>query len=121
MPDIEKITNIKKLLDMNGGRNSYEKTVLQTIDAIQHLIPDFTGTLEQYEMDEIIEDIYQTIIPIYDKNFTNDEILGIIEFYCSDIGQVYLSKMNIVTMESMLIGRKHGEIVYKKLSKKSDN
>lgn len=121
MPDTEKIINIKKLLDMNGGRASYEKTVLQTIDAIQHLVPDFTGELKQEEMDEIIDDIYQTIIPIYDKHFTNEEILGIIDFYCSDLGKVYLSKMNVVTMECMMIGRKHGEIVYNKLSKKGDS
>lgn len=121
MSDTEKINNIKKLLDMNGGRISYEKTVLQIIDAIKHLIPDFTGKLRQDEMDDIIDDIYETVIPIYDKYFTNDEILGIIDFYNSDLGKIYLSKMGAVTMESMLIGQKHGEIVYNKLTKKSDN
>lgn len=114
-----KINNIKKLLDLNGGRSSYEDSIIQTIEAINHLIPNFNGELKKEDFNEIMDDIYKTIIPIYDENFTNEEILGIIEFFQTDIGKVYLAKMGRVAMESMQIGKKHGELIYNKLMEKS--
>jgi len=117
----EKINNIKKLLDINGGRSAYEHTVAQTIEAIHHIVPNFNGVLLPEEMDEIINDIYQTVIPIYDRNFTNEQIIELIQFFETDIGKIYLSKMGIVAMESMQVGKKHGEIIYNILNKKSNN
>jgi hypothetical protein len=112
----EKIKNIKILLELNGGTNSYEKSALAIIDGIKHLIPNFKE--ENFNPDvlkEIIDDIQSQIIPIYDKHLTEEEILGIIEFYKTPIGKSYLSKMGIIAMESMQIGNKYGELIYNKL------
>ena len=109
----EKIKNIKILLELNGGTKSYENSTITVINAIKHLIPNFKE--ENVDIEDIIGDIENEIVPIYDKYFTNDEILGIIEFYKTDLGKTYLSKMGIVAMESMQVGNKYGEIIYNKL------
>ena len=111
-----KIDNIKILLDLNGGNKSYESSILQLIKSIKHLIPNYKEEkLTSEYLKDIIGDIQEQIIPIYDKYFTEEEILGIIDFYKTPIGKVYLSKMGIVALESMEIGHRYGEIVYERL------
>lgn len=109
-----KIDNIKTLFDINGGIKSYENSILNIIDAVKHLIPNYKE-LEQDDLTNLTNEILNEIIPVYDKYFTDEEILGIIEFYKTDIGKAYLNKMGIVTMECMQISNKMGEIIYKKL------
>jgi len=112
----EKIKNIKILLELNGGTKSTENTAISIIDSIKHLIPDFKmNNVKPEDLKDIVEKIQEETIPIYDKYFTNEEILGFIDFYKTPIGQVYLSKMGVVAMESMKVGSKYGEIVYKRL------
>jgi hypothetical protein len=67
------------------------------------------------ELEDIIQNIEDQIIPIYDKHFTNEELVGFIEFFKTDVGRVYLNKMGIVALETMQIGNKYGELVYNKL------
>ena len=112
----DKIENIKELMELNGGKKSYENSIMGIIDSIKHLVPNYEdGKFKSEDLNDIIEDIYAQVIPIYDKNFTNEEIVGIIEFFKTPIGKSYLSKMGAVALESMHIGNKHGEIVYNKL------
>jgi hypothetical protein len=112
----EKIKNIKILLNLNGGTKSYEDSAKRVINAVKHLIPNYKDENFKPEyLEEILEDIQNQIIPIYDKYFTNEEIIGIIEFYNTLIGQAYLSKMGIVALESMQVGNKYGELIYNKL------
>jgi hypothetical protein len=121
---IDKIENIKKLLELNGGTKSYEDSAFTIIDAVKHLVPNFKQeNFKEKDLRGIVDDIQSQIIPIYDKHFTNEEILGIIEFYKTPIGQTYLIKMGVVAMESMQIGNKYGEMIYNKLielNEKSD-
>lgn len=112
----EKIKNIKTLLEVNGGSKANEKMAKDIIDSIKHLVPNFNDeNVKPDDIKDIVEKIQDETIPIYDKYFTNEEILEIIEFYKTPIGKVYLSKMGIVTLESMKVASKYGEIIYKRL------
>jgi len=119
-----KIQNIRNLLEINGGTKSNENAAISIIESIKHLIPNLNvDEVKPEDIKDIIDDIQNETIPIYDKYFTNQEILDIIEFYKTPIGKVYLNKMGTVAMETMKIGSKYGEIVYKRLieiSKKND-
>lgn len=111
-----KRNNIKTLLELNGGTKTTENNAIMIIDSIKHLIPDFKmENVKPDDIKDIVETIQEETIPIYDKYFSNDEILGIIEFYRTPIGKSYLSKMGSVAMETMQVGSKYGEIVYKRL------
>lgn len=112
----EKIQNIKTLLEINGGSKANEKTAISIIDSIKHLIPNFNANnVKPEDLKDIVDDIQNETIPIYDKYFTNDEILQIIEFYKTPIGLIYLNRMGAVAMESMSVASKYGEIIYKRL------
>jgi hypothetical protein len=113
---MDKIENIRTLLKLNGGEKSNENSAKAIISAMAHLVPDFKQEkVNPDNIKDIIEEIQKQIIPIYDKYFSNEEILGIIEFYKTPIGQAYLSKMGNITTESIEVGSKYGEIIYDKL------
>ena len=122
---MDKIKNIKTLLELNGGTKATEDSVISIIGAIKHLVPDFSpDNLTREELGKIIEDVLNEIIPVYDKAFNNEEILGIIEFYKTPFGKSYLTKMGKVAYECMQIGNTYGELIYEKLTelnKKDDN
>jgi len=118
----DKINNIKILLELNGGTKNTEKTALIIIDSVKHLIPNFDmDKIKPDDIKDIVEKIQEETIPIYDKYFTNEEILGFIDFYKTPIGQIYLNKMGRVVMESMQVGSKYGKIVYERLMELSSN
>jgi len=115
-----KIDNIKKLLDINGGSRINEEIVSNTIDAIKETYPYLNFDKSKVDLSSIIDEIMEKIIPLYDKTFTDDEILGIIEFYESEVGRSYLKKMGIIVKESVEIGSSFGEIIFKKIMKDND-
>lgn len=112
--DEEKLNNIRKLLNINGSNKSHEEAIIDIVNAIKHLIPNF----KKFDTDQlkvISEEIEKNIITIYDKYLTNDDVLKIIDFYNSETGKIYLSKMSKISLEVMNLGNKYGEIVYNKL------
>jgi len=114
----EKLENIKRLLDINGYSKSAENTVNQVLTVIKNLKPEFDETSVDVEnLKEIVEDLKNRIIPIYENHLTNEEILGFIDFYESDLGKSYLTKMGKITMETMELGEKFGEIIFNKIMK----
>ena len=111
-----KLQNIKTLLELNGGGRANRTNIINVVEAIKHLVPNFDpDRFDPSDLDGIVDDIMSRIIPIYDKHFTNGEIVGIIEFYQSEAGKAYLRKMGAVTQESMEIGNKFGDVVFNKL------
>ena len=115
-----KIDNIKTLLQLNGAAKSYEDSAITIINAIKHLVPDFKDeNVKPEDIKDIIESVQDEIIPIYDKYFNDEEIMGIIEFYKTQLGKIYLAKMGTVALECMQVGNKNGELIYNRLMKLS--
>lgn len=61
------------------------------------------------------DQIIQQIAEIYKTNFTNAEILELIEFYKTPIGQKLLEKLPIITKESYNIGSKYGQALVQEI------
>jgi len=64
------------------------------------------------------EDLVNMVIPVYDRNFTAEEIEGMIVFYSSPLGQKVLAKLPVVMKESMQIGQAWGQELAKKVFQK---
>lgn len=112
--DEEKINNIKNLLNLNGTKKSHEQTIINIVNSIKHLIPNFKK-FDDEQFNLISKEIEDNIISIYDKYLTNEDILNIIEFYKSETGKLYLNKMGVISIEIMNLGNKYGELIYNKL------
>jgi len=118
----DKIENIKKLMDINGSTRSNDKTISQILRAIKISDPNFDDSkIDMKDLKKTIEELKEQIVLIYDKNLTENEVNGFIDFYESKIGRAYLRKMWYITNESMEIGSKYGEILYTKIMNPSDN
>jgi hypothetical protein len=64
------------------------------------------------------EDLVNMVVPVYDRNFTAEEIEGMIVFYSSPLGQKVLAKLPVVMQESMQIGQDWGQELAKKVFQK---
>jgi len=118
--DPAKEADIRKLLDLVGTK----ALVSQTIDSMSKSIkPLLTNSLPAGEYREKLVDLFfvkfttktnvdhllDLAVPVYDKNFSHQEIRSLIEFYQTPLGQKTITALPKVTAEMQEQGRKWGE------------
>lgn len=115
-----KIENIKNLLELSGYSNTSKELLYSIVNSIKHLIPNYNESKIENVISKVLIEFNNEVVQLYDKNFTNDDIIGIINFYQSDIGKIYLNKMGTISLEIMRIGNKYGEIIFNELNDKNN-
>jgi len=118
--DPAKEADIRRLLDLVGTK----ALVVQTMDSMSKSIkPLLTNSLPPGEYREKLVDLFfakfsakadvehllDLAVPVYDKNFSHQEIRGLIEFYQTPLGQKAIATLPKVTSEMQEQGRKWGE------------
>src|SRR5262245_25632505 len=118
--DPAKEADIRKLLDLVGTK----ALVSQTIDSMSKSIkPLLTNSLPPGEYREKLVDLFfakfttktnvdhllDLAVPVYDKNFSHQEIRALIDFYQTPLGQKTITALPKVTAEMQEQGRKWGE------------
>ncbi|MBD1213662.1 MAG: DUF2059 domain-containing protein [Dolichospermum sp.] len=107
--DQEKISNIKKLLDITGFKNIARLETIKLRDSFKAKYPQIPAKfLDAFLAELKLEEIVDELIPLYSKYFTNEEIKGIIAFYETPLGKYYLTVSPQISNEAEEIGRKHG-------------
>jgi uncharacterized protein len=107
--DVEKINNIKKLLDITGSKSLSQRIITQLINSLKAEYPQAPAKFWDTFIAEIkSEEMINEYIPIYGKYFTNEEIEGIIAFYETPLGKKTLSVIPQISKESTAIGIKYG-------------
>jgi len=112
----QKECNIRRLMFLNGSIQSHHSSLQNVIDTIRMMIPESIDIT----LADIAEDVLNEIIPIYDKYFSDDEVKGLIDFYESDLGKSYLKNMGNVTVESVKVGEKVGDIILKRIQEQKE-
>jgi len=81
-PDIEseKVGYIQRLLEANGTKSALERNIHRTIQEAPEERREALTKL--FDLNELTA----TFVPIYDRHFTQDEILALIAFYESPAG-----------------------------------
>jgi hypothetical protein len=118
--DPAKEADIRRLLDLVGTK----ALVSQTMDSMSKSIkPLLTNSLPPGEYREKLVDLFfakfttkanvehllDLAVPVYDKNFSHQEIRTLIEFYQTPLGQKAITSLPRVTAEMQEQGRKWGE------------
>jgi len=118
--DPAKEADIRKLLDLVGTK----ALVSQTIDSMTKSIkPLLTNSLPPGDYRDKLVDLFfakfstknnvdhllDLAVPVYDKNFSHQEIRALIEFYQTPLGQKTITALPKVTAEMQEQGRKWGE------------
>lgn len=109
---------IKTLLELAGTTQRFDMVVdnfmelqSQYQDIDQKLIDEFKIELSR----DGHKELYELIIPPYENNFTESEIDGLLEFFQSPSGRIYLEKLPQISQELMDAGTAWGEIVAKRV------
>jgi hypothetical protein len=119
--DPEKIENIHRLIKLTRGEDVREVMVNQFLDALKPMFSAGTTTdnprgrqmfnrfssLLTEEFRKI--DFTSMSVALYDKYFTNDEILGLIHFYETPVGQKAIQVLPQLVQESMTRGQEQGQ------------
>ena len=118
--DSTKEEDIRKLLDLVGSK----ALVTQTMDSMSKSIkPLLTKSLPPGDYREKLVDLFfakftakadvqhllDLAVPVYDRNFSQQEIRSLIEFYQTPLGQKAIATLPKVTSEMQEQGRKWGE------------
>lgn len=101
---------IDRLLDvMNAGEMGIQMMTTM-IQQFQMMMPEVPAEYwEEFLARVAAEDLNDIVAPIYQRHFTEEEVMAMTDFYESPIGQVVLSKMPVVLEESMAAGQVWGE------------
>jgi hypothetical protein len=115
-----KEADIRRLLDLVGTKALVTQSMADMAKSIK---PALTSSLPPGDYREKLVDLFfakfsakanpehllDLIIPSYDRNFSHQEILGLIEFYQTPLGKKSVSVLPKLVAESQEEGRKWGE------------
>jgi hypothetical protein len=121
--DPAKADSIRELARITGQSNLAKQVMGQMIEQFKTMFTDVPASVwTEMITSESVDELMEMTVPIYDRNFTQEDINGLLAFYRSDLGQRVLAKMPVVLQESMNAGqewgRSMGERMMEKLKKK---
>jgi uncharacterized protein len=114
--DSEKTVHIKKLLDLTGsGKLGVQvmQTMITSFKQSTDSVPD--KFWEEMAKEINADTLVSMIIPIYEKYYTDEEILQMIAFYETPLGKKVIATLPFIMKESMEIGQEWGKQVGEKV------
>ncbi len=119
--DNEKREDIRRLLMITDSGKMSVEVIKDLISSYRHEAPEVSDKFWRAVEETLDKDTFiDTIIPIYDKYLTHDEIKALIEFYSSPLGKKILVVQPKIVKESMNAGEDWGTEIGKELKKMID-
>ena len=102
--------NIRRLIEISKA----DQLGIQVLDMImptfQKALPQVPTELWEKLRSKIdANSLVESVIPIYSNHYTNEEILELIEFYQTPLGQKVISESSAILSESMAVGQEWGK------------
>lgn len=105
--NLEKIQNIKRLIQLQGGLGDLKQQIDGHITAfcekVPGLPPKFAESMKKGMDQKDLESLVDKLVSAYDKHFTNEEITGLLKFYESPVGKKVVEVMPQITEEQSAI------------------
>jgi len=116
-----KENDIRTLLELSGAANLGVQAMDKMLSSFKEIYPTVpTEFWEEIRKEVNPNDLVDMIVPIYDDYYTHEDILALIEFYKSEIGQKMTQVQSGIMEDSMDVGRKWGENLTKKVVKRME-
>ena len=121
----EKAKNLHRLMELIGSHNLARQMMDGMMASIKGNLQSVDKELEakvfriyEEELRKVftVERVESLIFPIYDKHFTNEEIIALIAFYESPLGKKTTSVLPQILSESLVIGEQLGREVQESAS-----
>jgi hypothetical protein len=128
----DKAADIKKLMQLTTGANVAQQfaaamshQIFQVLKQAKPAIPERAGEIQEHEAVAVLSEqmvapggLMEQLIPVYDRNFTAEEIKGLLDFYATPLGKKTIGRMPKVMQESMLIGQAWGKSLGPEIQKR---
>jgi len=117
--DSTKIKHIHELMDLTGMARLGTQMITNMVASYKQNYPAATAEFWDAFMKEAdMSELFEKIIPVYEENFTDDDIRQLIAFYQSPIGKKMIEKMPVIMQQSMQIGTEWGKQMSEKVIEK---
>ena len=109
-----------KMIKLSGGEHSFNIVLEEIVSNAKEFRPDIPEEtwkeieIELKQLDK--KELYDILIPIYEKHFTIEEIKEVNLFLDTAAGKKFASKLPVLTTESMQAGKIWGITIAKKIS-----
>ncbi len=112
--------SVKELMALTGAGNLGLQMMQNMLPSLKQLVPQAPTSFWTEFMQEVHPtDLEELVVPIYQKNFTEQEIRETIEFYRSPTGQKVIRQLPNVMQESMAVGQTWGRQLAQKVIEKA--
>ncbi|WP_341527570.1 DUF2059 domain-containing protein [Nostoc sp. UHCC 0302] len=109
-PEAEKNNNIRQLLNITGASSISQQVTYQVINSLKGQYPQVPQEFWDNLQSEIKPDeIFNQIIPIYSRYYTNEEIKELIAFYQTPLGKKTINILPQLSRESVEVGIRYGQ------------
>jgi hypothetical protein len=117
--DSTKIRHIHQLMELTGMAKLGNQMMTNIISSYKQNYPAATTEFWDAFMKEAdMSQLFEKIIPVYEQNFTDDDIKQLIVFYQSPVGRKMIDKMPVIMQQSMQIGSEWGKQLSEKVIEK---
>ncbi len=107
--------DIRRLLDLTGSGKLGVRVAGQMIDQFRTLHPNVPGEFwDEFKKEIKPDELNELVVPIYEKHFNHDDILELIRFYQSPVGQKLTTALPQITQEAMTAGQQWGQNLARK-------
>ena len=114
--DSTKIKHIHQLMELTGMAKLGTQMMTNIVASYKQNYPAATTEFWDAFMKEAdISQLFEQIIPVYDQNFTDNDIQQLIAFYQTPVGKKMIEKMPVIMQQSMQIGSEWGKQLSEKV------
>jgi hypothetical protein len=111
---------VKEFIAVTGAGNLGVQVMQNMLPSLKRLVPSAPESFWTDFMHEVKpEDLEALLVPIYQKNFTENEIRETIKFYRSPTGQKVIRQLPKVMQESMAVGQVWGQQLAQRVIEKA--
>lgn len=114
-------TSLKEMMAASGSEGSYKAAITQSIKMFKNQknqVPEeIWNSLEERFMKSAQEDLFNLLLPIYQKHISLPDLKAITAFYLTPAGKRFAEKTPFIVQESMAAGQEWGAKIAEKLVK----
>lgn len=113
---------LKKMMEVSGSQETYKAAVTQMISIFKQQksgVPEaFWDEFSVIAYKAAGEELLNMLLPIYQKNLSENDVKNIIAFYQTPSGKTFAEKTPLIMQESMAAGQQWGMKIGEELTKK---
>jgi len=106
----------RELLEVTGSGNLGLQLMQNIFSSFKNQFPQVPGEFWEEMSKEVTgKELIELVIPIYSKYYTDEELVNLIAFYKSPLGQKVIQKLPLISQDSYYVGQDWGKKVGEKV------